>query len=64
MSYGENGKEYKIGESVIKIDDEFIVATILAVVGVLQTMIPNFDELASATASRIYDEIKKDNQNT
>jgi len=64
MSYGENGKEYRIADSTLKVDDEFLLATILAIVGVLQTMIPNFDELASATASRIYDEIKKDQQNT
>ena len=64
MTYGENGKEYFIGETSLKIDDEFVIATVLAVVGVLQTIIPNFDELASATASRIYDEIKKDNINT
>ena len=63
MTYGENGKEYTIGETTLKVDEEFILATILAVVGVLQTMIPKFDELASVTASKIYDEIKKNNPN-
>ena len=62
--YGENGTEYDIGGTVLKVDDEFILATILAIVALMKDVIPDFDETASAVASRIYDEIKKNNINT
>lgn len=60
--YGETGKEYTLGNTHIKVDDDFILATLLAIVGVLTRHIPQFDEQASATAARIYEEIKKTNR--
>ena len=64
MKYGENGKEYSIGGVPLKVDDEFILATLLAIVGLMQQIIPKFDDMASTTASKIYDEIKKNHTNT
>jgi len=57
--YGEQGTEYDIGGTVLKVDEEFILATILAMVALLKDVLPNFDETTSAVASRIYDEIKQ-----
>jgi hypothetical protein len=64
MKYGENGKEYNIGGTPLKVDDEFILATLLAIVGLMQQIIPKFDDMASATASKIYDEIQKNKPTT
>jgi hypothetical protein len=64
MKYGENGKEYNIGGTPLKVDDEFILATLLAIVGLMQQIIPKFDDMASATASKIYDEIQKNKSTT
>jgi hypothetical protein len=61
--YGETGKLYTLGEASIKVDDDFILATVLAVVGVLSHHINGFDQQASETAARIYEEIKRQNQN-
>jgi len=61
--YGFNGKEYKIGNATLKIDDDFIVATLLAVVGQLALHIQGFDEKTAATAEKIYDEIQQHTPN-
>jgi len=60
--YGETGKEYSFGNAQIKIDDEFIIATVLAIVGVLTVHIQGFDEQTSQTAARIYEAIKQQNK--
>jgi hypothetical protein len=57
--YGEEGKEYRMGETPMKVNDEFMLASILAVVGILSAHIQGFDEQVAATASRIYDELRK-----
>jgi hypothetical protein len=62
--YGETGKEYAVGETTLKVDDEFTLATMLAIVGVVTTYIPKFDEQVSAVAEKIYEEIKKNSINT
>ena len=61
--YGETGRPYTLGEATLKVDDDFILATLLAIVGVLSVHIQGFDEQASQTAARIYEEIKRQNQN-
>jgi hypothetical protein len=60
--YGQNGKPYTVGNTEIKVDDDFILATILAIVGVLTQHIPQFDEQTSTVAARIYEEIQKTNR--
>lgn len=57
--YGEEGKEYMMGDTPMKVNDEFMLASILAVVGILSTHIQGFDEHVAATAARIYEELRK-----
>jgi hypothetical protein len=59
--YGKSGKEYRFGETSIKVDDEFIIATLLSVIITLSQKIERFDETVSANASAIYEEIIKQN---
>lgn len=55
----DNGRKLKIGDAEIWVDDDFIHATLLAVVTVLNSMFDNFDEIVSTVAAGIYDEIQK-----
>jgi len=57
--YGEKGDTYIIGEATLKIDDEFIVATLLALVNVLTQIIPEFDDAVSQVSAKIYEQIQK-----
>lgn len=57
--YGEKGVTYNIGEVTLQIDDEFMVATLLAIVAVINQMIPEFDDIVSQVGANIYDQIKK-----
>lgn len=59
--YGFNGRPIQLGGVTLKVDDDFVVATLLAIVGVLSIHVHGFDDEVSATASRIYDEIRKQN---
>lgn len=63
-SYGRSGKAYTLGNAQLKVDDEFILATLLAVVGILSASIPNFDTQTAATAARIYEQLKQETPNT
>lgn len=62
--YGSTGKQYEIGNATLKIDDEFIIATLLAMVGLLSQHIQGFDEKTAGTAEKIYDEIKRHTTDT
>lgn len=57
--YGSKGNKYKIGEMELLIDEEFIVATLLAIVSVLNEIYPKIDEQISIMGSGIYREITK-----
>jgi len=59
--YGANGKKINIGGTELYIDDEFMMATILAIIAVLNTMNQGIDEQISVVGQRIYDEITKTN---
>lgn len=62
--YGQTGKPYTIGNAHINIDDDFIIATLLAVVGLLGAKFPDFDKHTAATAEKIYGQIKQENPST
>jgi hypothetical protein len=59
--YGARGKKIDIGGTELQVDDEFLVATLLAVIAVLNTLHPSIDEHISAVGQKIYDEITKTN---
>jgi len=59
--YGAKGKLFDIGGTTINIDDEFMIATLLAVISVLNAMYPSLDEKVSEVGQKIYDEITKTN---
>lgn len=62
--YGQTGKAYTLGNAQLKVDDEFVLATILAVVGLLSASIPDFDTHTAATAARIYEQLKQQTPST
>lgn len=59
--YGARGKKIDIGGTELQIDDEFMVATLLAVIAVLNTIHTGIDEHISIVGQKIYDEITKAN---
>ena len=59
--YGARGKKIDIGGTELQIDDEFMIATLLAVIAVLNTLHPTIDEHISTVGQKIYDEITKTN---
>jgi len=61
--YGMNplGKKINIGGTELRIDDEFVAATLLAIVAVLNTTNQGIDEQISLVGQKIYDEIIKTN---
>lgn len=59
--YGAQGKKIDIGGTELQIDDEFMVATLLAVIAVLNTIHAGIDEHISIVGQKIYDEITKAN---
>jgi len=59
--YGANGKKINIGGTELLVDDEFIVATLLAVIAVLNMTNQGIDDQISAVGQKIYDEITKTN---
>lgn len=59
--YGAQGKKINIGGTELHIDDEFIIATLLAVVAVLNQIHLGIDDHISVTGQKIYDEIIKTN---
>jgi len=56
----ENGRKINLGGGEISVDDDFIVATILATVAMLNLMFPDIDQKISNIAAGIYDEITKE----
>lgn len=56
----ENGRKINLGGGQISVDDDFIVATILATVAMLNMLFPDIDEKISQIAANIYDEITKE----
>ncbi len=59
--YGAQGKKINIGGTELQIDDEFMVATLLAVIAVLNTIHTGIDDHISVIGQKIYDEITKTN---
>ena len=59
--YGAQGKKIDIGGTELQIDDEFMVATLLAVIAVLNTIHIGIDDKISSVGQKIYDEITKAN---
>ena len=59
--YGAQGKKIDIGGTELQIDDEFIIATLLAVIAVLNNLHPSIDVHISVVGQKIYDEITKTN---
>ena len=59
--YGAQGKKINIGGTELQIDDEFMVATLLAVIAVLNTIHTGIDDHISTVGQKIYDEITKTN---
>jgi len=59
--YGAQGKKINIGGTELSVDEEFIVATLLAVIAVLNNLHPSIDEHISVVGQKIYDEITKTN---
>jgi len=59
--YGANGKKINIGGTELLVDDEFIVATLLAVIAVLNMTNQGIDDQISVVGQKIYDEITKTN---
>lgn len=59
--YGLAGKKIVIGGVELQIDEEFIIATILAVVAALNTIHVGIDEHISVIGQKIYDEITEAN---
>ena len=59
--YGARGKKIDIGGTELQIDDEFMVATLLAVIAVLNTLHQTIDKHISTVGQKIYDEITKAN---
>jgi hypothetical protein len=59
--YGSNplGARVVIGEAELMVDDDFQLATMLAIVAVLNQVFPDIDQIISTTAANIYDEIQK-----
>lgn len=56
----ENGRKINLGGGEISIDDDFIVATVLATIAMLNLLFPDIDQKISAIAASIYDEITKE----
>jgi len=56
----ENGRKINLGGGEISVDEDFIVATILATVAMLNILFPDIDEKISNIAAGIYDEITKE----
>ena len=57
--YGAQGKKINIGGTELQIDDEFMVATLLAIITVLNTIHIGIDDKISVVGQKIYDEITK-----
>ena len=57
--YGAQGKKIDIGGTELQIDDEFMVATLLAIITVLNTIHIGIDDKISVVGQKIYDEITK-----
>lgn len=54
-----NGTQVVIGGAELMVDDDFQLATMLAIVAVLNQVFPDIDQIISTTAANIYDEIQK-----
>jgi hypothetical protein len=54
-------KKIDIGGTELQVDDEFMVATLLAIIAVLNTIHAGIDEHISVVGQKIYDEITKTN---
>ena len=57
--YGAQGKKINIGGTELQIDDEFMVATLLSIITVLNTIHIGIDDKISVVGQKIYDEIIK-----
>lgn len=56
----ENGRKVNLGGGEISVDDDFLLATQLATIAVLNLLFPEIDERISQVAANIYDEITKE----
>ena len=56
----ENGRKVNLGGGEISVDDDFMLATQLATIAVLNLLFPDIDERLSQVAANIYDEITKE----
>lgn len=56
----ENGRKVNLGGGEISVDDDFLLATQLATIAVLNLLFPDIDERISQVAANIYDEITKE----
>lgn len=59
--YGKNpdAKAYVIGDNIITMDDKFVLATLVALLTVLEMTTPNISEAISTMAETIYEHIKE-----
>lgn len=59
--YGEEGREYKIAGETVNIDDKFVIATLMAVVFMLNQLheTPDLDAVIEGVARAIYNEIEE-----
>jgi len=59
--YGKNpdAKAFILGENTIHMDDKFVLATLVALISILEMNNPNISEAISSMAETIYEHIKE-----
>ena len=68
MPYGQNGTPYKIGPTSVKIDEKFIISSLVAIIAFLgdAIILPDgieVSDIIEGMASAIYDNITNESEN-